>query len=118
MKWASIPLLINNLKDVVKRIDTMGPVMNDVLFNTTYAASHKYDGTNVGKDESGLRYGRNQTIPTQTKSYQKTSLEGVEKLDAAAIKADICKTCGIGEDSIECFNVYGELMCNKGLYSY
>ena len=92
--------------------------MNDVLFNFTYAASHKYDGTNVGKDESGVKYGRNQTIPPGTKSYQKTTLEFVEKLDAAAVKADLIAATGIAEGSIECFNLYGELMCNKGLYNY
>ena len=25
---------------------------------------------------------------------------------------------GISEDSISCFNLYGELMCNAGLYNY
>jgi len=72
----------------------------------------------VGKDEFGVMYGRNQTIPNTTKSYQKTPLDFVQKIDAKAVKADVLKQTGIGEDSITCFNLYGELMCNKGLYNY
>ena len=63
-------------------------------------------------------YGRNQTIPTKTKSYQKVSLESVGKVDAKTIKAQLLEQTGIAADSIKCFNLYGELMCNKGLYSY
>ena len=34
-----------------------------VLFQQECIATHKFDGTNVGVDERGLLYGRNQTIP-------------------------------------------------------
>lgn len=63
-------------------------------------------------------YGRNKTIKAKTKSYQKTPLENVEKIDSVAIKAQLLAQTGISEGAIETMVVYGELMCNKGLFRY
>ena len=66
MKWPSIELLIPALGYfAIKRPDKLA-VLNKMCFETPYAASQKYDGTNVGKDETGLMYGRNLTIPSAT----------------------------------------------------
>ena len=84
MKWASIPLLLNNMNFLVKK--EKYEMLNTMFFEERCAASHKYDGTNVGIDEFGVMYGRNQTIASKTKSYQKVSLESVTKVDAKGIK--------------------------------
>ena len=52
-------------------------------------ASVKYDGTNVGRDETGLMYGRNKTITAGTTLYQRTPLKMVEKIDVSAIRAEL-----------------------------
>jgi len=39
------------------------------VFETPVALSQKYDGTNVGRDEDGMMYGRNKLISATTKSY-------------------------------------------------
>jgi len=72
----------------------------------------------VGKDESGVMYGRNLLIPGNVQSYQKTPLTYVKNIDVAAVKADLLNITGIEEEEMSCFNLYGELMCNKGLYDY
>lgn len=119
MKWASIPLLINNLKERVAKFKKGQDVsIDNMLFGRTVAASQKYDGTNVGKDEFDVMYGRNQTIAATTASYQKTPLDGVKVLNVKAIKNAVCQIGGVDETNIACFNVYGELMCNSGLYNY
>ena len=41
------------------------------------SATQKYDGTNVGKDEHGVMYGRNLLIPDKTNSYQSTPIKCV-----------------------------------------
>jgi hypothetical protein len=43
--------------------------LNDLFFKNLVYASVKYDGTNVGRDETGLMYGRNKTIKAGTGSY-------------------------------------------------
>lgn len=89
-----------------------------MFFNTQIYASVKYDGTNVGRDETGLMYGRNKTIKSGTKSYQKTPLDKVEKINTAAIKALLVAKTGIPAEAIQTLVVYGELMCNKDLFRY
>ena len=56
IKWASIPLSIPTLCRMPKEN------LNDAIFNTQIYATVKYDGTNVGRDETGLMYGRNKII--------------------------------------------------------
>lgn len=112
IKWASIPLAIPTFFRMPR------DQLNDALFNTQIYASVKYDGTNVGRDETGLMYGRNKTIKAGTKSYQKTSLDKVEKINTAAIKAELVAQTGIPVEAIETLVVYGELMCNKDLFRY
>jgi hypothetical protein len=64
--------------------------LNDIFFNQKVVASVKYDGTNVGKNgETGAMYGRNKIIAPATKSYQKSSLKHVEKIDAKAVKESV-----------------------------
>ncbi len=84
MKWASIPLILNDLKYQLKKNNYTE--MIDILFKRPLSASHKYDGTNVGKDETGLLYGRNLTISSKVKSYQKTPLDALNKIDVALVK--------------------------------
>ena len=38
--------------------------------------------------------------------------------DVTGIKAEVLKITGIDENVIDCFTIYGELMCNKGRYNY
>ena len=73
IKWAAIPLLIPTLYKMMPR-----DKLNDFLFYTQMYATVKYDGTNVGRDETGFMYGRNKTIKAGTKSYQKTPLDKAE----------------------------------------
>lgn len=63
LKWASIPLTIPTLCRMPK------DQLNDTVFNTQVFATVKFDGTNVGRDETGLMYGRNKTIKPKTKAY-------------------------------------------------
>ena len=112
MKWASIPLTIPTLCRMPKE------KLNQAIFETSVFATIKFDGTNVGRDETGLMYGRNKTIKAGTKAYQKAPLANVEKIDTVAIKKELLAQTGISEDAIQTIVVYGELMCNKGLYRY
>ena len=96
-------------------------------------ATVKLDGTNVGKDSDGIMYGRRWTIPAGTESYQKTPLHDVYAADVGAVREAVCAaltaapvaTATAGEMEREAaalaacrFVVYGELMCNAGLYDY
>lgn len=114
MKWGSISLFLNDLKNLIKKNDH--ETLNNYLFKSSFAASCKYDGTNVGKDDKGTKYGRNQTIITN--SYQKVSLDQLDNLNVKAIKEDFLNLTGIESEKIERFNLYGELMCNSNLYDY
>ena len=85
MKWSSISLFLNNLNYLIKKEEY--EILNEILFKNSYAASCKYDGTNVGKDDKGVKYGRNLTIVSN--SYQKVPLDQMEKLNVSAIKEDL-----------------------------
>ena len=113
MKWASIPLCIPTLL-----ADTPRAQLRQAVFKQAVMATHKFDGTNVGKDEHGSLYGRNQTILPQAGAYQKTPLTHARAVNAAAIKVAVLDKAGIAEDRVGVFCVYGELMCNANLYSY
>ena len=113
IKWAAIPLTIPLIcKTLLKE------QLNDWLFNNQVYASVKYDGTNVGRDENGLMYGRNKTIKVGTGSYQKTPLKMVEKINVVAIRAELVAQASISDELIDRIVVYGELMCNKDLFRY
>ena len=71
-KWASIPLTIPTICKIRKE------KLNDALFNCEVYASVKYDGTNIGRDETGLMFGRNKTIKAGTTLYQRAPLKMVE----------------------------------------
>ena len=84
-------------------------------------ATEKYDGTNVGKDEHGLLYGRRLMIPSgEGRSYQHTPLTAVNRVDTARMKADLFAELDATPEEISAFTmvVYGELMINKGLFDY
>lgn len=89
---------------------------NAHLFERPCEASHKFDGTNVGKDQDGRLYGRNKMVNPNAQSYQKTPLDALKGIDVAAIKKEIEGLAGI--EDLGNFVLYGELMCNKGLYDY
>lgn len=118
LKWPSIPLIVGDLHYFVHKGMAKVNNLNKILFETSFAGSHKYDGTNVGKDNNGVMYGRNQLIPDKTKSYQKTPLDYVQKIDGQAVLDELLGLTGITAESVSVFNLYGELMCNKGLYNY
>jgi len=80
--------------------------------------SQKYDGTNVGVDEFGKAYGRNRMIGDKDSHYMKTDLKCVRSIDAAKIKMAFVEECGLQMENIKRFVVYGELMCNSGLFDY
>lgn len=113
LKWAAIQLLIPTLTQKIKKEE-----LNDYIFKHPAFASEKYDGTNVGIDTNGLMYGRNKTIPAKTKCYQKTDLSCVGEINSQKILTELASQTGINEASIQTFVVYGELMCNSGLYNY
>merc|ERR1711957_425327 len=107
-------LFLNNINHLIKQ--SQPEKINELLFQKTFSASSKYDGTNVGKDDKNIKYGRNQTIVTP--SYQKCSLDQLEKLNVNLIKENLLNLANIPTDIVERFNIYGELMCNKGMYDY
>jgi len=113
LKWASIELTIPFLCRELKR-----EKLNEFIFEQQVYATIKYDGTNVGRDESGLMYGRNLTIEADAVSYLKTPLTEVKKVDASTVKGEILAMSGIETEKIEKMVVYGELMCNRGLFTY
>lgn len=49
-------------------------------------------------------------------SYQKTPLEGLKNIDVAVVKKTIEELAAV--EDLGNFVLYGELMCNKGLYDY
>lgn len=115
-KWPAIGLTVRNIG--LKILKDKSEDIAKVLFETPVFASVKYDGTNVAIDTEGLLYGRNKTIPSKTKSYQKTSLDCVRKIDSNLVLNEILDVTGIKAETIEKFLVYGELMCNKNLFGY
>lgn len=115
IKWKQIPLTIQYLFD---GFDVPRDQLNAVLFEEPCTVTHKFDGTNVGKDEHGTRYGRNQIIPSHNQSYCSTTLADVNKLDVKQIKSLVCEAIALEPSKIYRFCLYGELMCNKGLYDY
>jgi hypothetical protein len=88
------------------------------VFETPVTLSQKYDGTNVGKDEYGQLYGRNKMILEPITKYQNTNLTCVKEIDVAKLKVAFAEQVGVEASMIKKFVVYGELMCNPGLYDY
>lgn len=117
IKWSSIPLTIQMMFNP-READKNKGNFNKWLFESPVTASVKFDGTNVGKDEDGTMYGRNKLIADSAKSYQKTTLDGVNAVDSAKIKAKVMEVSGLDSATVDKFVVYGELMCNKDLYDY
>ena len=112
MKWSAIPLTIQYFLN--KRSNYKSKI-NDIMFNMPFEASQKFDGTNVGKDTSGLMYGRNKMIPFTSGSYQKTNIDYLKKMDVNPLRDELNQVCGV---DLQNFVLYGELMCNSGLYNY
>lgn len=113
MKWSAIELTIAKLfnpKSMPRE------KINAHLFERPVEGTHKYDGTNVGKDQEGVMYGRNKMINPNAQSYQKTPLAALKGIDVAAVKKEIEGLIGV--EDLGTFVLYGELMCNKGLYDY
>jgi hypothetical protein len=98
-----------------------GSTLKDYFCARPVFVCEKYDGTNVGKDEENNMYGRRQMIAGGKGAlYQKTPLAAVEQLDTQKMKDDLFAEIGATEFQKNCFKmvVYGELMCNKGLFDY
>lgn len=113
LKWPSIPLLVPHLVR-----DTPRTALHKAIFGTSACGTLKYDGTNVGKDSTGLAYGRNQTILPSAERYLKTSLKDVRALDVTVLRRAVLSAAAIAEEDVDAFVLYGELMCNPGLYRY
>jgi hypothetical protein len=95
--------------------------INDYFCKAPVVATQKYDGTNVGKDETGAIYGRRQMIAdTFGATYQKTKLTAVSQVDTKKMKADLFAEIGATVAEKESFTMvaYGELMCNHSLFDY
>ena len=87
------------------------------LLGSHAACSVKYDGTNVGKTADGALFGRRRGIAGT--SFQKTPVEPVREADVAGVYASLLKVAGMPSAVARSdFMLYGELMCNKGLYDY
>jgi hypothetical protein len=112
LKWASIDLTIPYLCKLLPPEE-----LNEVIFERPVYATIKYDGTNLGRDETGLMYGRNKTIQPDATAYQKTPLHHAKKMDAQAVKEALQKQASLEADWIGRLVVYGELMCNN-LFQY
>ena len=69
LKWSSIDLLIHYLLNPNSMKQQNHGDLYKKVFETPVALSQKYDGTNVGRDEDGMMYGRNKLISESTKSY-------------------------------------------------
>lgn len=115
MKWSAIELTIAKLFNP-KTFPKIKDRINAHLFERPCEASHKFDGTNVGKDQDGNLYGRNKMINMNAQSYQKTSLDALKPIDVAPVKKEIEGLIGV--EDLGNFVLYGELMCNKGMYDY
>jgi len=115
MKWSAIDLTINKLFNP-KKFPNLKENLNAHLFERPCEATHKFDGTNVGKDQDGKLYGRNKMVNPNAKSYQKTPLDALKGIDVAVVKKEIEGLAGI--EDLGNVVLYGELMCNKGLYDY
>lgn len=97
-----------------------------LTWNTT--ASIKYDGTNVGTSCDGSVYGRRLRIDETANRYQSVPLDPCRQVNASKVKqsfVSLFSERGIvtspGKASVaDMFRltVYGELMCNRGLYDY
>lgn len=112
MKWSAIPL---TLQVFLNKRSNYLETINNTIFNTPLEASQKFDGTNVGKDTNGLMYGRNKMIPGTTNSYQKTKIDELKAMDINPLVSEITEVTGV---TLKNFVLYGELMCNAGLYDY
>ena len=90
-------------------------------------ATAKLDGTNVGKGVDGTLYGRRWVIAEGTETYQKVPLGSVRAADVLAVRDAVAGALREAGGAAEAealgagacrFVVYGELMCNPGLYDY
>lgn len=80
-------------------------------------AGEKYDGTNVGKLRGGILLGRRLVIEPTATSYQRCDLTSLRNLDVDVALSDLIAMAGI--DVVpQRAAIYGELMCNGGLYHY
>jgi len=83
------------------------------------AASEKLDGTNVGKLRCGTLLGRRLTIEQTATSYQRCDLTSLREVDVDAAIGELVSlaTGEIGTEPVRAA-IYGELMCNVGLFNY
>lgn len=83
------------------------------------AASEKLDGTNVGKLRCGTLLGRRLTIEQTATSYQRCDLTSLREVDVDAAIGELV-SLATGETGTEPVRaaIYGELMCNVGLFNY
>ena len=91
--------------------------LRSVLLGTPALGTEKLDGTNVGKDDAGIIYGRRLIIDKDKASYQKASLDKVKVADINKVKKALCKALELPETQIRKIVVYGELICNND-YDY
>lgn len=59
IRWSSIELTV---REMFQGYNVPRSELNAALFETACVATAKFDGTNVGKDERGVMYGRNLVI--------------------------------------------------------
>eukprot|EP00039_Didymoeca_costata_P027824 m.19272 g.19272 ORF g.19272 m.19272 type:complete len:515 (-) comp6526_c0_seq1:24-1568(-) len=90
------------------------------FLHSPMSCSIKYDGTNVGVSDDGEVYGRRTMIDSSSERYQNVPLGTCRLVDSKAIKSSIAKLIFSNgqQDVTFTVSVYGELMCNPGLYDY
>lgn len=86
------------------------------LIGSPVTVGEKYDGTNVGKLRDGTLLGRRTVIPASTASYQRCELKGLRSLETMAALDELLSMGGAPTHVRAA--LYGELMCNSGLYGY
>ena len=135
LKWSSIENVVTAVFGPLARLATLAEdddggsldlykatatlrTLKDRVLGSRVEASVKIDGTNVGKDAEGNIYGRNQMVQPGADTYQKTSLVAAKEVDVATVLAKVLSAAEIEREDVAHFVLYGELVCNKGAYTY
>jgi len=86
------------------------------LLEEPVETSEKYDGTNVGKLRDGKLLGRRLVIDAAATSYQRCELGKLRSLGTDQMLDEVVAIGG--SLTVRRAALYGELLCNAGLYSY
>ncbi|KAJ3095361.1 hypothetical protein HK100_005849 [Physocladia obscura] len=130
-QWPSIESLPASIHDLItykvkvrnnegKSLQDLATEINAHFTNTTVFAVEKIDGTNLGIDLNGGRFGRRLGIESEVKTYQRTTLSSLANINVRAVYDRIFAVASAQAQNLEApqiFRLYGELGCNT-LYDY